>query len=78
MAVLPTHAELASRMVPLLDGLRTRGYVKSEWATMFTRTLGERIALASAVAARYGRDARELERIGATYTLYRTDDGGGF
>lgn len=70
-----TQAELAAQFATLLDRLRARGYTGSAWTSLHARLLGERTAMVSAAAVRYGEGGRELERIGATYTLHRDDAG---
>jgi ketosteroid isomerase-like protein len=73
--VFGTQEELVAQFAALLERLRDRGYTGSEYTTLRVRALGERTALVSAAAVRYGQGGRELERIGATYTLHRSDAG---
>ncbi len=73
--VLGTQEELVAQFAVLLDRLRTSGYTGGEYTALHVRALGERTALVSAAAVRYGQGDRELERIGATYTLYQSDAG---
>ena len=70
-----TWEELVAQFAALLDGLRAAGYSGGGYTSLHVRTLSERTALVSAAAVRYGEGGRELERIGATYTLHRDDAG---
>jgi ketosteroid isomerase-like protein len=73
--VFGTQEELVAQFAALLDRLRASGYTGSAYTTLQVRALGERTALVSAAAVRYGEAGRELERIGVTYTLHRGDAG---
>ena len=73
--VFGTHEELVAQFAVLLDRLGASGYTGGEYTTLHVRAVGERTALVSAAAVRYGQSGRELERIGATYTLHRSDAG---
>ena len=73
--IFGTREELVAQFAALLDRLRASGYTGGGYTSLHVRVLGERTALVSAAAVRYGEGGRELERIGATYTLHRSDAG---
>jgi ketosteroid isomerase-like protein len=73
--VVGTQEELVAQFAALLERLRASGYTGSAFTALHVRALGERTALVSAAVARYGEGGRELERIGATYTLHQGDAG---
>jgi ketosteroid isomerase-like protein len=75
VATMPTHAAMAVAFKPLMDGLRARGYARSEFTTLNVKRLSATTALASGAAVRYKADGQELERLGATYVLHKTENG---
>lgn len=75
VATMPTHAAMATAFTPLMEGLRTRGYARSELAMLQMKRLSATTTLASGVAIRYKTDGQELERTGVTYVLHKTDNG---
>ncbi len=74
-AVFGTQEGLVAQLAGLLDRLRASGYTGGAYTSLHVRVLGERTALVSAAAVRYGQGGHELERVGATYTLHRDDAG---
>lgn len=75
VAPTSTHAALAAVLTPALDGLRARGYVRSELSNLRLSQLSSTVALASGTAVRYKADGEELERVGVTYLLHKTNSG---
>ena len=72
---MPTHAALAATFTPAMEGLRTRGYARSELSMLRIKQLSATTTLASGIAVRYKADGQELERAGVTYLLHKTDRG---
>jgi hypothetical protein len=60
---------------PAFEGLRARGYGRSELNLQQVKLLSATAALASGVALRYKTDGQELERVGISYLLYKADTG---
>ena len=71
LAVSPE--EIERKYVTVLDGLRERGFSRTEGKQLRVRMLGPALAIASGWAVRYAGDA-ELERLGATYLLRKTEE----
>ena len=65
--------EIEQKYVTVLDGLRERGFSRTEGRQLRVRMLGPALAIASGWAVRYAGDA-ELERLGATYLLRKTEE----
>jgi len=74
VAALPNHAALAAAFAPVMEGLRARGYGRSELSMPHVKRLSATAALASGVAVRYKADGQELERVGISYVLHKADD----
>jgi hypothetical protein len=70
-----THAVLADSLAPLVDGLRARGYGRSEFVEPKVTVIGERDALVRGVAVRYTAAGLELERIPLCYLMHQGADG---
>ncbi len=73
VAATPTHAALAATLTPAMEGLRARGYARSELTMLHVKRLSATTTLASGIAVRYKADGQELERVGATYVLHKAD-----
>lgn len=71
----PTSAVLASIFAPVIEDLRARGYGRSELSLHQVKLLSATAALANGVARRYKADGQELESIGVTYLLHKSDTG---
>ena len=65
--------EIERKYVTVLDGLRERGFSRTEGRQLRVRMLGPALAIASGWAVRYAGDA-ELERLGATYLLRKIEE----
>jgi ketosteroid isomerase-like protein len=74
VAALPTHAAMAAAFTPMTEGLRARGYGRSELRMLHIKQLSATAALASGVAVRYRTDGQDLERVGVSYVLHKADD----
>ena len=71
---LPTPAAVLPIFTPVMQNLRTRGYGRSELSQRKVKLLSAKSALVSGIAVRYKSDGQELERVGITYMLHKTDD----
>lgn len=68
-----TRTELAAVFAPTLEGLRLRGYGRSELTRSKSIMLSQASALVHGVAERYKTDGQLLESVGVTYLLQKTD-----
>jgi ketosteroid isomerase-like protein len=75
LAAMPTHAALAAMFTTAMEGLRARGYARSELSGLKLKRLSATCMLASGIATRYKADGEELDRIGVTYLLHKADSG---
>ena len=71
--VCPTLSEIEAFYGGLLRDLRARGYSRSTRSELHVKLLDQSTALASAVFVRHKTDGSELETIGATYVLRKTE-----
>lgn len=71
----PSHAVLAESLMPIIDGLRAKGYGRSEFVEPSVTPLGEVAALVRGVAVRYTAAGAELERIPLGYLMRRYEAG---
>jgi len=74
VAALPTRAAMVAALTPMMEGLRERGYGRSELSMLHVKQLSAAASLASGVAVRYRADGQELERVGVSYVLHKADD----
>jgi hypothetical protein len=72
---LPTAEAVVSIFGPVMENLRQREYRRSEFSLQHLRLLSAASALATGVAIRYKTDGQEMERVGLTYLLYKSDGG---
>ena len=75
VAAMPTHAAITATFTPAMEGLRARGYARSELSMLHVKRLSATTTLASGIAVRYKADGQELERVGVTYLLHKADSG---
>ncbi|HKA56773.1 MAG TPA: nuclear transport factor 2 family protein [Candidatus Binatia bacterium] len=75
VAATSTHAALTAILTPTMQGLRARGYGRSELSMLRVKPLSATTTLASGIAVRYKADGQELERVGVTYLLHKADGG---
>lgn len=59
----------------VMEGLKAYSYARSEITDLHVQQMSENTAVVSVSRVRYTSDGQELERLGETYTLQRTDDG---
>ena len=71
--VLPTMSEIEGFYGGILRDLRERGYSHSIRSELHVKLLEQTIAFASGVFVRHKTDGSELETIGATYVLRKTE-----
>src|ERR1700722_10574554 len=72
---LPTPSADETVFRPVMEGLRTREFARSELGLAEIRILSGQAALVTGIAIRYRTDGTELERAGITYLLRKSDDG---
>lgn len=75
VAVMSSTAEVESMLDRMMEGLKARGYARSELADVAAIPLSENIVLVSVSRARYKTDGSQLERLGETYTFRKIDNG---
>ncbi len=73
--VVPDSETLAVMLRPVMEGLRARGYSRSELDIGQIKRLSARTVMAIGVAIRYRTDGQELERVGVTYLLQNGEAG---
>jgi ketosteroid isomerase-like protein len=73
--VLATAADVEAHLIQVMEGLKARSYARSELMDFHVKQMSGNTALVSVSRVRYARNGRELERLGETYTLCRTEDG---
>jgi ketosteroid isomerase-like protein len=69
----PTYAVLTTAFTPAMEGLRARGFGRSELSVRNVQSLSATTTLVTGVAVRYKADGQELERVGVTYVLQKVD-----
>jgi len=69
----PTYAVLTTAFTPAMEGLRDRGFGRSELSVQEVRSLSATATLVTGVAVRYKVGGQELERVGVTYVLHKAD-----
>jgi ketosteroid isomerase-like protein len=70
-----TSALVETVFTPAMEGLRARGFARSELSVQNVKSLSATTTLVIGVALRYKHDGQELERVGVTYVLYKSDAG---
>jgi hypothetical protein len=73
--VIPDYAALVAVFGPVMEDLRTKGYGRSELESGYIKSLSSSTALVGGVAMRYKTDGQQLERVGVTYVLHKTESG---
>jgi ketosteroid isomerase-like protein len=69
----PTYGVLTTVFTPAMEGLRAKGFGRSELSVRNLKSLSATAALVTGVAVRYRVDGQEFERVGVTYVLYKAD-----
>jgi hypothetical protein len=75
VVALPTAEAVIPIFGPVMESLRQREYLRSEFSLQQLRFLNTTSALAMGVAVRYKTDGQEMERVGLTYLLHKSDSG---
>jgi ketosteroid isomerase-like protein len=73
MFAAPTYAVLTTAFTTAMEGLRARGFGRSELSVRNVQSLSATTTLVTGVAVRYKADGQELERVGVTYVLQKVD-----
>jgi ketosteroid isomerase-like protein len=68
-----THALLATAVTPTMEGLRARGFGRTELSVRDFKSLSATATLLGGVALRYKADGQELDHAGVTYVLHKAD-----
>ena len=71
----PTRAAVAAAFQPVMEGLRSRNFARSELINLHLKRLSMNTVIAGGVAVRRKTDGQELERAGVVYLLQRTGAG---
>jgi hypothetical protein len=72
---IPDRTALVAVFGPVMDGLRAKGYDRSELELGYVKSLSSSAALIGGVAVRYTGDGQPPERVGVTYVLHKTETG---
>jgi hypothetical protein len=72
---IPNHSALVAVFGPVMQGLRAKGYGRSEFEPGYAKSLSSSAALIGGVTVRYNADDQLLERVGITYLLHKTESG---
>jgi hypothetical protein len=72
---IPNHAALVAVFGPVMEGLQAKGYGRSEFELGYAKSLSSSAALTGGVAVRYSTEGQQLERVGITYVLHKTENG---
>ena len=72
---IPNHSALVAVFGPVMQGLRAKGYGRSEFELGYAKSLSSSAVLIGGVAVRYNADGQLLERVGITYLLHKTKSG---
>jgi len=69
----PTFAAVAATLGPAMEGLRGKGFGRSELSVRRVDPLSASTALITGVAIRFRSDGPEMERVGVTYVMQNAD-----
>jgi hypothetical protein len=73
--VLATTADVQTLLIQVMEGLKSRGYARSELLKRHVNQMSDNTALLTVNRDRYATYGRELERFGETYTLRKVEGG---
>jgi len=73
--VMATAAGVAALFTQVMAGLKARSYARSELTDLHVHQMSENAAFVNVSRVRYATGGQELERLGETYTLRKTEDG---
>jgi uncharacterized NTF2-like protein DUF6841 len=68
-----THTLLATAFTPAMEGLRARGFGRTELSVRNLKSLSATATLVGGVAQRYKIDGQQLDQAGVTYVLYKAE-----
>ena len=75
MVAAATYNDVKAVFKAIAESLRSKEYGRSELTNLQVRRMSDTAMLASGVAVRYKVSGQELERVGVTYILQRSDNG---
>lgn len=67
--------DLAKAFTPIVEGLRAKGYGRSEFIEPEVTEMGNSSALVRGTAVRYSAAGPEIERLRIAYLMHRTEAG---
>jgi ketosteroid isomerase-like protein len=73
VASASSESEFDRLFRPMMESLKARGFARSEWAEKHVKLQSDSTATASVLWIRFRKDGAELERLGATYALYKSN-----
>jgi Domain of unknown function (DUF4440) len=73
--VMCSADEVEAFLAKVMLGLSRRGFVRSELTGAIVRLMNQTTALLTVRRVRYEATGQQLETVGETYTLHRSDDG---
>jgi ketosteroid isomerase-like protein len=71
----PTHDAVKEVFKTIAKDLLSKGYGRSELTQLNVERMSATAMLATGVAVRFTADGTELERVGVTYILQKSEDG---
>ena len=71
----PTYDDVEDIFKVIAETLRSKDYGRSELTNLQVRRMSDAAMLASGVAVRYKTSGQELERVGVTYILQKSNNG---
>ena len=74
VAATLTHDDVKDVSRAIAEGLRPRGYKKSDLTALQVKRMSDTAILASGIAVRSKSDGNELERVGVTYLMHKSND----
>ena len=75
VAAAPTYDDVEDIFKVIAATLRSKDYGRSELTNLQVRRMSDAAMLASGVAVRYKTSGQELERVGVTYILQKSNKG---
>ena len=75
MLAAPTREILSAAFTPAMEGLRAKGFGRSELNVRDIKLLNLTTMLVTGIAMRYKLDGQELEQAGVTYVLAKPASG---
>ena len=72
---MPTHNDVKAVFSVIADTLRSKGYGRSELINLEVQRMSDTASFASGIAVRYKTNGEQLERVGVTYILQKSERG---